>query len=861
MVTNEEFLAALFGADAPWVHVTDFPFDPNDIPKDQHLIAWKGDYFCRYDMQHGSNQYFTISNFYCDDRQQARRRKALFRHTSVIVLDDVKEKLSMNEVLKLPAPAWVLETSRGSEQWGYILDAPCTKRGRVENLLDGLVANGLAPAGKDPGMKGVTRYVRLPEGYNSKASKLVDGQPFKCTLVLWEPLRRVTLEQLARPFGVDLDRIRRETRVDGAADVSDHPILGITDLIQIKEVRSDGRFDITCPWVSEHTGADDSGSVVFTNQDGTIGFKCHHGACQERTGRDLLQLIEGRSPGFGAKLKDWQVMREFSAIAEPNFMASTAATPMVTDVEISFFSTDSQPTVHTEAAVAPSALQVMCDALRREHPSSSEARTLSASILKHVNDLPKIDQNHWNNVVCDLMSWGKGEFKEIIKDLRQQWYGNKISDATFYDGMVFVKEQNQFYEWHTRIFYSAEAFQNAFGHEDAEARKIALQDGRVKKVDKLDYAPKQPKIFTENGIVYANSWVEGSQHYGVAGDVSRWRDHFDALGWGPYAKHIIQWMAWTLRHPDIKINHMLLFGSAEGTGKDFILYPLAEAMRDNYCVIDGGELLRDFNDQLLSTKYLHINETELGDHREATAVSNKIKPLAASPPKTLRVNQKNVKPVKIRNILSVAMTTNSLTPVKINGTSRRIFGLWSDLNVRDENDNMRPEWKVYWKDRWEWIESGGWKNVAHHLMYEVDLSDFSPAEAPPMTDFLREIRESSKSPMLQTVEKFVKEGHGAFRCDIATASDLSDTLRAGAVFAPNDMYTEAKYFTPTKTGMIIKEIGKFTQMRAYYRSRPVTLWVLRNRDRYELMDTKELWHEYERQMDKARGAANLQIVK
>lgn len=862
-VTNQDFLTALFGADAPWVHVTDFPYDPGDIPKDQHLIAWKGDYFSRYKLTPGTNQYFTISNFYCDDKGQARRRKALFRHTPVVVLDDVKEKLSMDEVSKLPRPAWILETSAGSEQWGYILDTPCTDRAKVENLLDGLVANGLAPQGKDPGMKGVTRYVRLPEGSNNKASKLVNGQPYKCQMLLWEPFSRVTIEQLAAPFAVDLAAVRREARIDGAAAVSDHPLINIPDIIHIKEVRSDGRFDITCPWVNDHTGADDSGSAVFTNSDGSIGFKCHHGACQHRTGADLLRFIDGHSPGFSGTLKNWQIIREFSAVAEPNFLAPANEPNFLLPAPETVSFLDPVPaTVPAPTPVtSPDAIQLLCDALRREHPSSPEARTLASNILKHTDSLAKLDQLQWHNVVCDLMSWGKGDFKDILKDLRKQWYGEKISTAEFYDDVVYVKELNQFYDWKSRIFFSTEAFQNSFSHEDAEARKIALQDGRVRKVDRLDYAPKCPQIFIENGTVYANTWSESSQAYGVNGDVTRWRDHFDVIGWGEHTKHIEQFMAFTLRHPDIKINHMLLLGSGEGCGKDFLLYPLAKAMGENYTVISGDELLRDFDDHLLSTKYLHINEAELGDRREALAVSNRLKPLAAAPPETLRVNQKGIKPIKIRNILNATMTTNSQMPLRLNGPSRRFFGLWSDLNPRDDDDNMRPEWLEYWEDRWNWMKGDGWKHVAWHLMYQVDLSDFNPSEAPPMTEFLRDIKEASKSPMQQTVEAFIKKRIGAFKCDLVTASDMSDTLRGGAAFAPNEMYTDGRYFTPIKTGMVMKELGGYSKLRAYRLSSPIRLWVLRDRQKYESMDSNELYQEYERQMAAARGAAMLQVVK
>ena len=294
-ISNNEFLTAIFGEDLPWCHVTDFNYDPDAIPEGKHLFAWKGDYFSRYTMNENSNQYFTISTFYADEHGTARRRKALYRQTHCVVLDDVKEKLSETAANKLPSPSWIMETSKGSEQWGYILKTPETKASRIDNLNDGLIASELAPDGKDPGQRGVTRYVRLPEGYNTKAKRFIDGKPFKCVMTHWQPEQRVTLEQLAEPFAVNLEHVRREARVDGASDVSDHPLINIPDIVHIKNVRSDGRFDITCPWTDEHTGNVDNGAAVFTNEDFSIGFKCHHGACQHRTGKDLRHSSTTRS--------------------------------------------------------------------------------------------------------------------------------------------------------------------------------------------------------------------------------------------------------------------------------------------------------------------------------------------------------------------------------------------------------------------------------------------------------------------------------------------------------------------------------------------------------------------------------------
>jgi predicted P-loop ATPase len=313
---NLEFLTAIFGDDAQWAHVTSFMDDPSNIPGDRRHLCWGGDYASRRALIPNSNQYFTISTFMADDHGKARRRKALFRQTHCLVLDDVREKLDVEAAGRLPKPSWIMETSPGSEQWGYILDVPCIDRNQIDNLNDGLIASELAPDGKDPGQKGVTRYVRLPEGVNTKASRMAanNGEAPRCSMLEWHPDRKVSLEQLAAPFNVDLFAERKEGTIDGAADLPDHPLL---EAVHVKSVLSDGRYDITCPWVDDHTGGADDGAAVWTNADLSIGYKCHHGACQERRASDLLDKIQltGR-PNFRRELSQWQNSKKMQGLAE-----------------------------------------------------------------------------------------------------------------------------------------------------------------------------------------------------------------------------------------------------------------------------------------------------------------------------------------------------------------------------------------------------------------------------------------------------------------------------------------------------------------------------------------------------------------
>lgn len=281
-----------------------------------------------------------------------------------------------------------------------------------------------------------------------------------------------------------------------------------------------------------------------------------------------------------------------------------------------------------------------------------------------------------------------------------------------------------------------------------------------------------------------------------------------------------------------------------------------KGMGDNHQHIEGNDLISNFNDYLMSTKYLHINETELADHKEAKLISNKLKPLAAAPPEHLSVNPKNVKRIKIRNVVNISMTTNSTTPFKLSGPSRRFYPLWSDLVVTDDTGGMKDKWVEYWEDQWNWMRSGGWESVLWYLINQVDISDFNPRATPPSTDFLQSIQEASKSPMEETLETFIEKQHGVFKSDLLRSSDISSILRTNNPFFESDVYCDVRSFTPRRIGMVLK------QMRCMHiKTSENRLWVLRNHSKYQLMTQSDLNREYERQIKAVLGDSPITIIK
>jgi hypothetical protein len=294
IISNKEFLQALFGSEWEKVHVTAFTQDPSDIPNDERARCWAGgpaiSKINRFVAE--SNQYFTISLFKLDSDGVSRRRKNLFDATFVIVADDVQEKLPLDLVNLLPVPSYKMYTSAGSQQWGWILDTPEEDMARVDNLLDGLVAKGVAPSGVDPGMRGTTRYVRLPEGHNTKAKRYVNGKPFDCYLSEWNPELHHSIEALAGVFDIDLETPRRESSSSALALSSplraQHPIWKKVD---VTGVNGDWTL-INCPNAENHTGADKTGAGILIANDGGVRFQCFHGNCEHLTGPKIVKMLE-----------------------------------------------------------------------------------------------------------------------------------------------------------------------------------------------------------------------------------------------------------------------------------------------------------------------------------------------------------------------------------------------------------------------------------------------------------------------------------------------------------------------------------------------------------------------------------------
>lgn len=439
---NIEFLKMIFGEDWETAHVTSFDDDPTNIPQNRRGICWGGHHALARPFSE-LNQYFTISRFNELDGR-AVRQKAQFIAMYAVVADDVREKLPLSLVKILPRPTYKLLTSENSEQWGWVLSIPCTDITQANNLLDGLVKYGLSPDGKDPGMRGVTRYVRLPDGHNSKRNRLVNGQPFKCKLLEFNPEQRVRLEDLANPFGIDLNQSRGNYKINTSANV-DHPVLS---MMQVKQINSPGKYDITCPWVDDHTDQSNDGAMVFTNKDLSFGFECHHGGCQDKNKMDLLEWIDEKHPGESRRIAKWVMFRPpvsrkiqmfgvLPGMKEPLTkeqmfgVLPVVREPLTKEQMFGVLPVVEEPLTKKKMSGIPptsedkSEIDTLISAMLSQ-PLSDDF-TLVYEIMQLTDKLPEESKkiNIWAHI-RDYAGWTKQEFKKILKERRRAWNNKRL---------------------------------------------------------------------------------------------------------------------------------------------------------------------------------------------------------------------------------------------------------------------------------------------------------------------------------------------------------------------------------------------------------------------------------------------------
>jgi Primase C terminal 2 (PriCT-2)/Family of unknown function (DUF5906) len=268
-------------------------------------------------------------------------------------------------------------------------------------------------------------------------------------------------------------------------------------------------------------------------------------------------------------------------------------------------------------------------------------------------------------------------------------------------------------------------------------------------VEQATWAPGSPilirgRLFSDGGwtekkgAACLNLYRPPTMKLGDASKAGPWLAHVEKV-FGENASHIVNWLAHRVQHPSIKINHALVLGGNQGTGKDTLLEPVKHAVGPwNFQEVSPHNLLDRFNGFL---KSVILRVSEARDLGEANRFSfyDHMKIYTAAPPDVLRVEEKYLSAYGISNCCGVIITTNHKTDgIYLPADDRRHYVAWSDRSKEDF-----PQ--AYWDELWGWYEAGGYGHVAAYLA-ELDISAFNAKAPPPKTKAFWDIVDASRAP-------------------------------------------------------------------------------------------------------------------
>lgn len=298
--SNGEFLNAIFRglADPLRPFVLGFGGSPQDRK------AWGGQAW-RDSKSHTENAalnwYFSLA-VYQPNIEGYHRREKNCAAVYGLMLDDLGTKALPLDRLDNCPPSYVIETSEGNFQAGYLFKEPVTDFESIKDLNQSMVEAGLC----DPGAKSpTTRYGRLPFASNGKSTPA-----FQCKLTHWYPERRYTVDHIVDALGLPPPKAktshkamadRKAVGVDRDTEdgiytprPAENEVISALKMHGLyKQPLGSGKHDVTCPWVHEHTDQIDHGSAYSEPTDlYPIGwFKCQHSHGERyRTGA-LLEFL------------------------------------------------------------------------------------------------------------------------------------------------------------------------------------------------------------------------------------------------------------------------------------------------------------------------------------------------------------------------------------------------------------------------------------------------------------------------------------------------------------------------------------------------------------------------------------------
>lgn len=435
----------------------------------------------------------------------------------------------------------------------------------------------------------------------------------------------------------------------------------------------------------------------------------------------------------------------------------------------------------------------------------------------------------WEGFAEVLASAARGaglEEDEIVSTLESGWTRGSLEPTAWVQVArehVYLSYQERFYHVPSGKDLKPTGFNGQYGNlyrGKGLFSNFLLFNGYVRKVFDLTYDPFEARRFVErNGIEFLNTF-KPSEIEGAEGDAQPFVDFLHGLVPDDGEReHLLKMIAFTVRNPGRKLRHALLLRTAiQGVGKSMLVDIWGELLGPhNVRKTTSKELAGDYQGYLPQRLLVVCEEMNLGMGAKAY---NDMKDLITAD--RALVNEKHMRQREWPVFATFVFLSNLHQPLMVEADDRRIFYIDSPAERREP---------MYYKKFAEWWQAS--LSVIRHYLDGIDLQEFNPHEAPPVTASKVGLIAGSRSELAQELALAISERQDCFDRDLVTLSQVSVSLRLAGRPPSNPQLAKA-----------LLELGalRLGQRRVGGDGRG-SLWVIRNFDYWPFADPELLGQE------------------
>lgn len=450
---------------------------------------------------------------------------------------------------------------------------------------------------------------------------------------------------------------------------------------------------------------------------------------------------------------------------------------------------------------------------------------MAARMARHVSAA----EAAWEGFAEALASAARGaglEEGEIASTLASGWTHGSAEPTAWVQVArehVYLSYQERFYHVPSGKDLKPTGFNGQYGdlyRGRGTFANFLLFNGYVRKVFDLTYDPFEARRFIErDGIEFLNTF-KPSEVVGTEGDAQPFVDFMHGVVPDDVEReHLLKMMAFTVRNPGRKLRHALLLRTAvQGVGKSMLAEIWGELLGPhNVRKTTSKELAGDYQGYLPQRLLVVCEEMNLGMGAKAY---NDMKDLITAD--RALVNEKHMRQREWPVFATFVFLSNLHQPLMVETSDRRIFYIDSPAERRE------PE---YYKNFAVWWQEN--LGVIRHYLDGIDLTEFNPHEAPPITASKLELIAGSRSEFAQELALAIAERQDCFDRDLVTLSQICVSLRLAG--------------RPPSKSQLIRALGELGAVSLGQRrvggDGRASLWAIRNVDYWQYADADVLGQE------------------